>query len=144
MTSRIRSRRPQLHLPLLVSAVLDVLMIVLFAVAGRRSHDEGVNIAGIAATASPFLVGAAIGWALMYVYAQVGAPEAGARVFRPERVVPFGIAVWISTVVVGMILRAALGAGTAPSFIGVATLTLLVFLVGWRTTADRLYRLVKG
>ncbi|MFT4199684.1 DUF3054 domain-containing protein [Gordonia sp. (in: high G+C Gram-positive bacteria)] len=133
--------RPALQLPLVVSAVVDAVLVLLFATIGRRSHDEGIDPLGIVHTAWPFLVGAAVGWSLMYVYAQLGSSDSGARVYRPERVLPFGVVVWVSTVAVGMALRAVLRAGTAPSFIVVATVTLAVFLLGWRAIAARLHRL---
>ena len=46
-----------------------------------------------------------------------------------------GLGIWAATVIGGMLLRAASGQGTAPAFIIVATLTLLVLLVGWRVIA---------
>lgn len=43
--------------------------------------------------------------------------------------------VWLSTVVVGMGLRAGIGAGTALSFILVATGATGLLLLGWRALA---------
>ena len=40
----------------------DVACVLVFCAVGRRSHDEGLNIAGIASTAWPFLSGTALGW----------------------------------------------------------------------------------
>ncbi|MER2203614.1 MAG: DUF3054 domain-containing protein, partial [Rhodococcus sp. (in: high G+C Gram-positive bacteria)] len=48
---------------------------------------------------------------------------------------PTGIVVWLSTVVIGMILRVLSGQGTQFSFIVVATLVLGAFLLGWRALA---------
>src|ERR1700678_1820677 len=41
---------------------IDVACVVAFCAFGRRSHDEGLNIAGIASTAWPFLSGTAVVW----------------------------------------------------------------------------------
>jgi membrane protein implicated in regulation of membrane protease activity len=49
--------------------------------------------------------------------------------------VPSGIAVWLSTVAVGMVLRVVAGQGTAVSFIIVALCFLGLFLLGWRLLA---------
>jgi hypothetical protein len=103
--------------------VADVVLVVAFAAIGRASHAEGVlgpGGAGLATTAWPFLVGLVAGWA-------------AARAWRaPLAPVRTGIPVWIATVVVGMLLRAVTGQGVAVAFVVVATLTLAVFLVGWR------------
>jgi membrane protein implicated in regulation of membrane protease activity len=46
-----------------------------------------------------------------------------------------GITVWFATLVVGMVLRRATGAGTAWPFVVVAAVTLAVLLLGWRAIA---------
>lgn len=106
------------------SAVLaftaDVLCVLLFVAVGRRNHAEGVTVAGIAETAWPFLAGIAAGWLL----------SRGWR--HPAALKPTGLIVWISTVVVGMLLRVITGAGIAVSFIVVATLVTGALLLGWR------------
>jgi hypothetical protein len=97
---------------------------VVFCAIGRRSHDEANALAGLATTAWPFLGGLAAGWL------------ANAALYRnkslPASVVPAGVIIWLSTVVVGMLLRVIGGQGTAFSFIIVATSVLAVFLLGWR------------
>mgnify|MGYP000683965974 CR=1 FL=1 len=47
-------------------------------------------------------------------------------------VLPAGAVVWVAAVAGGMLLRRATGDGTDPAFVVVATLTLGVFLLGWR------------
>jgi membrane protein implicated in regulation of membrane protease activity len=49
--------------------------------------------------------------------------------------VPAGIAAWLGTVAVGMVLRVVAGQGTAISFIIVALCFLGLFLLGWRLLA---------
>lgn len=106
--------------PALTALATDVVCVVVFCTIGRRSHDEGLNLVGIAETAWPFLSGTAVGWLL----------SRGWR--RPAAVVPTGVAVWVCTVVVGMLLRKATSAGVAPSFVVVASLSTALLLLGWR------------
>ncbi|MGV0798586.1 DUF3054 domain-containing protein, partial [Mycolicibacterium elephantis] len=94
--------------------------VVVFCTLGRRSHAEGLNLAGIAETAWPFLSGAAVGWLV-------------SRGWRsPVALVPTGVVVWVCTIAVGMLLRKLTGAGIAPSFIVVASISTAVLLLGWR------------
>jgi hypothetical protein len=101
---------------------VDIVLVVVFAALGRASHDSDI-FGGLWLTAWPFLVGLGIGWLVTLAWR---AP------FAPLRT---GVGVGAVTVVGGMLLRAASGQGTAPAFIIVATLTLLVLLVGWRLIA---------
>lgn len=98
---------------------VDVVGVLVFCAVGRRSHDEGLNVTGVAATAWPFLTGTAIGWLA----------ARGWR--RPTAVAPTGVVVWLSTVVVGMVLRKATAAGVAASFVVVATTVTALLLLGW-------------
>ncbi|WP_411742425.1 DUF3054 domain-containing protein [Rhodococcus sp. IEGM 1330] len=110
-----------------VAAVLDLLMIVLFAAIGRRSHAEATALSGLVSTAWPFVVGAAIGWVIAFALYR--------NKFDAFLIVPTGVVVWVMTVAVGMVLRALTGQGTAGSFIIVATLSTAVLLLGWRALA---------
>lgn len=116
-------------LPPRYAAGLDALLVLVFAAVGRASHDETNPVLGVLATAWPFLVGAAAGWALVHQ-----------RSGRWPLTVGTGIPVVVGAVVVGMLLRVVTGAGTAPTFILVATLVLAAFLLGWRAVAGRLVR----
>lgn len=107
---------------------IDVVAVLIFCALGRRSHDEGVDLSGLAATAWPFLVGTATGWLL----------SRGWR--RPTAVAPTGVIVWISTVLIGMALRAATSAGVAWSFVAVASTVTAVFLLGWRAAFELVAR----
>lgn len=100
-----------------------MLLVVVFCTIGRRSHAEGLTVGGIAETAWPFLSGTLVGWLL-------------ARAWRaPTAVAPTGVIVWVSTVVVGMVLRKASSQGVAVSFIVVASLVTALFLLSWRAAA---------
>ena len=91
---------------------------IVFAAIGRSAHGE--DVLGMLTTAWPFLVGTLIGWLVVR----------GTR--RPAAVVPTGLVVWLSTELIGMLLRALTGQGTAWSFVLVSLVVLGVFLVGYR------------
>jgi DUF3054 family protein len=103
---------------------LDVVSVLMFCAVGRRSHDEGVDVTGVAATAWPFLTGTALGWLLSNAWR------------RPTAPAPTGVIVWLSTVVAGMLLRKASSAGVAASFVVVAASVTAVLLLGWRAVAE--------
>ena len=106
-----------------VALVLDVCCVLVFVIIGRASHTKGEAVGGIASTAWPFLAGLAAGWL-------------AARAWRrPLALRPTGIAVWLCTVAVGMVLRVVSGQGTARAFIVVALAFLGLFLLGWRLLA---------
>jgi len=107
---------------------IDVLAVLIFCALGRRSHAEGITLSGLATTAWPFLTGTAVGWLL----------SRGWR--RPTALLPTGVTVWISTVLVGMLLREATSAGVARSFVLVASTVTAVFLLGWRAVAELVAR----
>jgi hypothetical protein len=111
--------------------VLDVVLVLIFAVSGRSSHAESLSVGGVFTTAWPFLVSLAIGWA-------------ASRNWRsPLRLWPNGVCIWVITVMGGMILRVLSGAGTATAFIIVATVVLGVFLLGHRALASVFFRRVQ-
>jgi hypothetical protein len=114
--------------PTLVAVVTDVICVVVFCTVGRRSHAEGLNLAGIADTAWPFLAGTAVGWLVSRGWQ------------RPAAVIPTGAVVWVCTVAVGMVLRNVTSAGVAPSFVVVASLSTALLLVGWRVGARMMTR----
>lgn len=113
---------PTPHTPVLIAAaaVADVVCVLAFVLAGRRSHDEGAAIVGIARTAWPFLAGLLAGWALTRAWR------------RPLAAVRTGLPVVAITVAAGMVLRVVVGQGTAFAFVLVACAVLGALLVGWR------------
>jgi uncharacterized membrane protein len=86
-------------------------------------------VAGILATAWPFLAGAALAWLLLRLWRQ------------PLAVWPAGVAVWLGTVAIGMALRALTGQTVVLPFVIVALLSLAVFLLGYRLIAALVFRL---
>lgn len=115
--------------PVPLVALVDALLVVVFAAIGRESHDESHPVWGALGTGWPFLVGAAVGWLI---------------VLTVRRTAPLTVRqswpVWLAAVAVGMLLRRLTGAGIAFSFIVVATIVLGVFLLGWRLLAVLLLR----
>ncbi|ORA34429.1 DUF3054 domain-containing protein [Mycobacterium aquaticum] len=112
----------------LLALLADLVAVVVFCTIGRRSHAEGITLPGVAETAWPFLVGTLAGWLVSRGWQ------------RPTSLAPTGIAVWLSTVVVGMLLRKLTSAGVAGSFIVVASLVTAVLLLGWRAALAGLRR----
>jgi len=104
-----------------MAAFLDVAWVLIFVAIGRNSHTEGVTLAGVAETAWPFLVGLALGWAV------IGAWR------RPALLVPTGLVVWPVCVGVAMALRTVSGQGAAIAFVVVALVFVGLGLMGWRT-----------
>lgn len=109
--------------------VLDAVLVLVFAVIGRASHDEDPG--GFLLTAWPFIVALLVGH---FVAALLpGRPR------RPWSLA-WGAVVWAVTVVGGLLLRVASGDTAQVAFIIVATLVLGVFLIGWRAVAALLRR----
>ncbi|KAA0111202.1 DUF3054 domain-containing protein [Mycolicibacterium sp. P1-5] len=109
--------------PVALALAGDIVCVVVFCAIGRRSHAEGVTLAGIAETAWPFLSGTLLGWLI-------------SRGWRaPTAFAPTGVTVWLATVVVGMLLRKASSQGVAVSFVIVASVVTAVLLLGWRGVA---------
>jgi len=106
-----------------IAVLADIVCVIVFCTIGRRSHAEGLTVAGIAQTAWPFLAGTGVGWLLIRGWRQ------------PFTVIPTGVVVWVCTVVVGMLLRKATSAGVQASFVVVASIVTAVLLLGWRVVA---------
>ena len=100
---------------------LDVLLVGAFALAGRRSHDEAMTLAGWWHTAWAFLVGLGIGWLTVVLMTR-----------RAPVTILTGLPVWVATVGGGMALRDMTDQGTALPFVLVATGTLGLGLLAWR------------
>lgn len=107
----------------LVAFAIDVVLVLVFVLVGRRSHGEAETAAGILDTMWPFLVGLVLGWLVTLAWR------------RPLAILWPGIPIWLMTVAAGMLLRVAAGQGAEASFIVVATIVLGVFLIGWRLIA---------
>jgi len=103
---------------------IDIVAVVLFVVIGRRNHHETGNVVvGALRIVAPFLIALIVGWL-------------AARAVRDPMSVHNGTVIWACTVVLGLILRRLVfQRGIAVAFIIVTTITLAVFLIGWRAVA---------
>ncbi|WP_433327350.1 DUF3054 domain-containing protein [Spirillospora sp. CA-294931] len=103
-----------------LAAGVDAAWILVFVGIGRASHDSG-GLSGFAGAVWPFLVGLGIGWVVLVWGGRVEPLTLG-----------FGVGVWGSALVGGMVLRQLAGQGTAFAFVVVASVFLFAGLVGWR------------
>lgn len=107
----------------LSAAAADIVLILAFAAIGRDAHHREDPVAGVFLTAWPFLAGAALGWI-------------AAKAWRsPLSVRRAGVSVWLGSLVGGMLLRGLTGQSVVLPFVIVATLSLGLFLVGYRLVA---------
>jgi len=106
-----------------IALAFDVAAVAVFVLIGRRSHDDGITLSGVARTAAPFLLALAAGWGL-------------ARAWRAPMSIRTGLVVWVTTVVAGLVLRRLVFSdGTAVAFVIVTAVTLGLLLCGWRAVA---------
>lgn len=119
---------------LTLTALADVAVIATFVLLGSNSHSEGLSPASLLGVAAPFLIAAAATWAGLIVWHRSNRVEgAGSGRSSLRTVWPDGVAVWLGTAVLGLVLRnVAFGDGTAASFVIVTGAVLGVGLVGWR------------
>ena len=120
---------PARAVPLPLVLLLDAVVLLIFAGVGRREHDSGNPVLGVFDTAWPFLVGAVAGHLIVSLALR-----------RHPATLVAGVVVWVSSIVIGMLLRQATDQGTATSFIVVATCFTGFFLLGWRLVAGLLRR----
>ncbi len=99
---------------------VDVVLIVLFALLGRREHEHALSIGGILMTALPFLVAYVVVTLLSKPWTTI------------NKLFPVGVLVWVVTVAAGLALRVGMDSTAALPFIIVATLVLGAFLMGRR------------
>lgn len=98
--------------------IVDLLLVVVFAVIGRMSHAEGLSLAGIVTTGWPFVLGLLLAWVLVTLFR-----------WKPWRPFPAGVFVWIVTVGGGMLLRLMIGDTAEVAFVIVASIVLGAFLL---------------
>jgi peptidoglycan/LPS O-acetylase OafA/YrhL len=129
MTSKTQQRSTSSGRQAIIgAAIADAVLILVFAAIGRDAHQRGDIITGVFLTAWPFLAGAALAWLW-------------GTVRRRPLSLSAGIFVWLSTVAVGMVLRALTGQTVVVAFVIVALLSLGLFLVGYRALLAVLRRM---
>ena len=103
----------------------DLLVLVVFVLVGRRSHDEGSGIAGFLRVWWPFAVG------LVVATVASGTWRAPLEWRR-------AIVTWLLTVALGMALRIAVqGRDFKPTFVIVTTVFVGAGMLGWRGVVRR-------
>jgi hypothetical protein len=103
----------------------DLLVLVVFVLMGRRSHDEGSGLEGFLRVWWPFAVGLVVATVISGVWR---APLEWRR----------AIVAWLVTVVLGMTLRVAVqGREFKPTFVIVTTVFVGAGMLGWRAIARR-------
>lgn len=130
---------PSGHIANPLAAAIDAVAVSVFVLIGMANHDSGLDILTILQRLWPFLVGAAVGWSIVYVYSHVKSRDYFVHDFRPSTMAS-GVVIWVCTIAVGMVLRFLLHQGVAPSFVVVATVTTALFLIGWRALAAAVLR----
>lgn len=103
-----------------IAALLDAVSILLFAFIGVRAHATDPSVRHLFEVAMPFLLAAVVGWGVVRAWR------------RPLAVSGSGVIVWLVTVVGGVLLRAVTLHGFAFGFLVVTSITLALFMLGWR------------
>jgi hypothetical protein len=99
----------------------DLVCVLVFAAAGKSSHEAGESGWVVAAIVWPYAVAVAL--------AHAGLVGIGRRT---RRVWPEGGLVLAATYVLGMLLRGLSGRGLAVGFLVVAAVFLTLTMLGWR------------
>lgn len=115
----------------IAAALSDAVLILVFASIGRDAHQRGEIVTGVFLTAWPFLAGAALAWLW-------------GKVRQHPLSLSAGVAVWLSAVAGGMILRALTGQTVVVAFVIVALLSLGLLLVGYRALLALVRRMRKS
>ncbi len=103
--------------------LVDLVLIVVFAAIGRRSHEESGAIVGVLSTAAPFLIGYTVS-------------ALATRLDRAPMSIARAVIAWAPGIALGMVLRRLVfDRGTASSFVMVAFIATAVLLLGWRVIA---------
>ena len=102
--------------------IWDLAAVGVFVVLGRETHEEGLALSSILATAAPFTGALVAGWLVALRW--------------DPTTIRGGVVVLIVTVVGGMLLRRFVAnEGTATPFVIVTTLFMTATLIGWRLAA---------
>lgn len=117
------------------SIFIDQILILLFVLIGQFNHGEMTvaklmtfdGLVQYIGAAFPFMLAAFLGWA-------------GLILRSYYKIMPAGLVVWATTVVLGMMLRVMNGQTIQPAFVAVAAVILAVLLLGWRLIAVRVLR----
>ncbi len=120
----------------LLWALIDVVLILLFAFQGRSAHDSANTVVGVLDTAWPFLAGLAVGWLItrQWMNTTGGLPLA-------FQIWPAAIMLSLVTWAIGLALRAATGDTNSGGFPLVSLGFILLMFVGWRVVWGSIVRI---
>lgn len=107
----------------ILPAIIDLILVLVFAVVGRASHAEGLSFAGIAQTGWPFFAACMAGWIIVSLLDDNG--------YGPRA----ALVIWLVTVLGGLGLRITAGNTAELAFVLVATAFLFSAFFGWRLVA---------
>lgn len=99
--------------------VVDVVLVLVFALVGRLTHARTLTAMDVVGTAWPFLVALVIGWVLTLSWR------------NPFRLWS-ALGVWVVTAGGGLLIRNLSGTSTQTPFIMVTVFTLGFLLLTWR------------
>lgn len=109
----------------LLPLAADLVCVLVFAFAGKGSHEPGDSDWVVLAIVWPFALSAGL--------AHAGLISQGRQALRTW---PEGVTVLAVTYALGMTLRAISGRGLAPGFLVVAGIFLAVTMLGWRVAVQ--------
>ena len=108
----------------------DVAALVVFALIGRRSHEEPASLASLVETAAPFVVAWLSVMAVAALTARAGVAPPGSG---PRDLVRSALRTWLVAFPVAVLLRAAvLGRFSPWTFYVVAFIAAFALIAGWR------------
>ncbi|HIW90971.1 MAG TPA: DUF3054 domain-containing protein [Candidatus Corynebacterium avicola] len=108
-----------------VALVADVVAVLVFTLIGSFSHNgsDGFSIGGWLQTSWPFILGLAVGWALLYTGKLRRAPGTGVLLLG-------------STWFIGIIVRSLVNMSLAWGFVITSLIFLGIVMIGWRVVAS--------
>jgi hypothetical protein len=109
----------------LLALVGDLVCVLLFALGGHSAHEASSSQVVTLRIAWPYLLACLVGWGVVRW-----------RSWAPARVWPAGVTIWLTTYVLGMVLRAISGRGLAPGFLVVSLIFLALTMLGWRAVVQ--------
>jgi hypothetical protein len=103
-----------------LSLLADVGIVVVFVLAGRRTHQQSTDLTATLGALWPFMAALGAGWLI-------------SRAHRAPTHLGRGVIIWAVTLTLGMVLRAGvMGQGTATAFVLVAAGFTAAGIIGWR------------
>ena len=112
-----------------VALVADIVAVLAFTLVGSLSHNgtDGFSIGGWLQTSWPFILGLAVGWALLYTGKLRRAPGTGVLLLG-------------GTWLIGIVVRSLVNMSVAWGFVITSLIFLGIVMIGWRLIASLVTR----